>query len=107
VALADRALVPRSQPRRLPPELEQRILAAREYANAGLLVVASLVGLPASTVWKLLRRHGRSRLPRPVRWPVCRYERARPGELVHVDSQEARPLLDCREADPRGGGRQP
>jgi transposase InsO family protein len=84
-ALRDRPPVPKRQPRRCSPALEQRILAAREYANAGPLIVASQLGLPASTVWKVLRRHGRSRLPRPVRGPVRRYERARPGELVHVD----------------------
>jgi hypothetical protein len=77
--------VPKRQPRRLSPELERRILIAREYANAGPLIVAGQLGLPASTVWKVLRRHGRSRLPRPLRGPVRRYERARPGELVHVD----------------------
>src|SRR3954453_12050742 len=84
-ALLDRPPVPRRQPRRCSPELEQRILAAREYANAGPLIVAGQLGLPASTVWKVLRRHGRSRLPRPVRGPVRRYERSRPGELIHVD----------------------
>ena len=84
-ALRDRPPVPRRQPRRLAPELEQRILAAREYANAGPLIVAGQLGLPASTVWKVLRRHGRSRLPRPLRGPVRRYERSRPGELVHVE----------------------
>jgi len=84
-ALVDRPPVPRRQPRRCTAELEQRILAAREYANAGPLIVAGQLGLPASTVWKVLRRHGRSRLPRPVRGPVRRYERSRPGELIHVD----------------------
>ena len=84
-ALVDRPPVPKRQPRRLSEELEQRILAAREYANAGPLIVAGQLGLSASTVWKVLRRHGRSRLPRPARGPVCRYERSRPGELVHVD----------------------
>jgi transposase InsO family protein len=84
-ALADRPPVPKRQPRRLSPELEQRILAAREYTNAGPLIVAGQLGLPASTVWKVLRRHGRSRLQRPLRGPVRRYERSRPGELLHVD----------------------
>ena len=84
-ALVDRQPVPKRQPRRLSPELEQRILAAREYANAGPLIVAGQLGLSASTVWKVLRRHGRSRLPRPLRGPVRRYECSRPGELVHVD----------------------
>ena len=77
--------MPRRQPRRLPLELEQRILAAREYAKAGPLIVAAQLGLPASTVWKVLRRHGVSRLRLPAREPVRRYERDRGGELVHVD----------------------
>src|SRR5918996_1805481 len=84
-ALRDRPPVPKHQPRRLSRELEQRILAAREYAKAGPLIVAGQLGLPASTVWKVLRRYGVSRLRRPVRGPVVRYERERPGELVHVD----------------------
>jgi hypothetical protein len=36
----------------------------------------------------VLRRHGCSRLPRPERDPVRRYERARPGELLHVDTKK-------------------
>ena len=71
-ALADRPPVPKHQPRRLPRELEQRILAAREYAKAGPLIVAGQLGLPASTVWKVLRCYGVSRLPRPARGPVVR-----------------------------------
>jgi transposase InsO family protein len=84
-ALADRPSTPVRQPRRCSRELEQRILAARAYAKAGPLIVAGQLGLPASTVWKVLRRHGVSRLRLPAREPVQRYERARPGELVHVD----------------------
>jgi transposase InsO family protein len=84
-ALADRPPVPRRQPRRLPPELEQQILAAREYTQAGPVIVAAQLGLPASTVWKVLRRHGVSRLRQPARAPVRRYERKQPGELIHVD----------------------
>src|SRR6266849_4206992 len=84
-ALAERPPVPKRQPRRLSSELEQRILTAREYAKAGPLIVAGQLGLPASTVWKVLRRYGVSRLPRPARGPVVRYERERPGELLHVD----------------------
>src|SRR5688500_694139 len=54
-ALRDRPPVPRYQPRRLARELEQRILAAREYAKAGPLMLAGQLALPASTVWKVLR----------------------------------------------------
>ncbi len=65
--------------------LSSEILAARELAKAGPLIVAGQLGLPASTVWKVLRRYGVSRLQLPAREPVRRYERARPGELLHVD----------------------
>ena len=71
-ALADRPPVPKHQPRRLSRELEQRILAAREYAKAGPLIAAGQLGLPASTVWKVLRRYGVSRLRLPAREPVRR-----------------------------------
>jgi transposase InsO family protein len=81
----DRSSVPRRQPRRLSRELEQRILEARAYANAGPVIVGGQLGLPASTVWKVLRRYGVSRLRTRSRGPVVRYERQRPGELVHVD----------------------
>src|SRR5262245_1233928 len=84
-ALADRPSTPKRQPRRLSRELEQRILAAREFAQAGPLLLAGQLDLPASTVWKVLRRYGVSRLRLPAREPVRRYERSRPGELVHVD----------------------
>jgi transposase InsO family protein len=85
MALADRRPVPRRQPRRLSASAEAEILEARAYANAGPLVVGALIGRPSSTVWKVLRRHGLSRLRVPVRGPVSRYERQRPGELLHVD----------------------
>lgn len=84
-ALTDRPSTPKRQPRRCSDELEQRIVAARAYAKAGPRIVAGQLGLPASTVWKVLRRHGLSRLSLPAREPVQRYERSRPGELVHVD----------------------
>ncbi|MDP9680884.1 hypothetical protein J2S47_001386 [Streptomyces griseoviridis] len=43
---------------------------------------------PASTVHRILVRHGLNRLAdmdRPTGQVIRRYERARPGELVHVD----------------------
>ncbi len=67
---------------------EREILALRQQTNAGPVVIAALCGRPASTVGKVLRRWGCSRLPRPERDPVVRYERERPGELVHVDTKK-------------------
>jgi transposase InsO family protein len=47
------------------------------------------LGLAASTVHAILRRHGRSRLSSSVRSePIVRYERERAGELVHVDAKQ-------------------
>ena len=47
------------------------------------------LGLAASTVHAVLRRHGCSRLGSGLsRKPVVRYERERPGELVHVDAKK-------------------
>lgn len=87
-ALADRPSTPKRQPRRLPAEAEQEILAARGELKAGPLVIAAVVERPPSTVGKVLRRFGCSRLPRSRRDPRVRYERERPGELLHVDSKK-------------------
>jgi transposase InsO family protein len=87
-ALADRRSTPIRQPRRLPPSAEQEILAWRAELKAGPAVIATIVGRPASTVGKVLRRAGCSRLPRAQRDPRVRYERARPGELLHVDTKK-------------------
>jgi transposase InsO family protein len=40
-----------------------------------------------STVHAILRRHNQSRLVERAREPVIRYERERPGELLHVDTK--------------------
>ena len=88
--LCDRRPVPRRQPRRTSLELEERILAARAASHHGPARLGAMLGLPASTVGKVLTRHGASRLPRPPRPEVIRYERARPGELLHVDTKAGR-----------------
>ena len=87
-ALLDRPSTPRRQPRRLPAEAEAEILAWRERLQAGPQVIAAIVERPASTVGKVLRRAGRSRLERPRRDRAVRYERERPGELLHVDTKK-------------------
>ncbi len=86
--LRERPPVPHRQPRRLSREAEAEILTARERTNAGPLTIGALLGRPASTVGKVLRRLGRSRLPREPRPPVLRYERERPGELLHIDTKK-------------------
>jgi Integrase core domain len=48
--------------------------------------LAGILGRARSTIWKVLSRAGRSRLPRQPRPLTRRYEWGRPGALVHVDS---------------------
>ncbi len=86
-ALGDRPSTPIRQPRRLLPEVEAEIAAARAQTQAGPLVLAAILERPASTIGKVLRRLGLSRLPKPERDPVIRYERERAGELLHVDTK--------------------
>jgi len=85
--LRERRPVPHRQPRRSPAELEQRVLGARAASRYGPARLGALLGLPASTIGKILRRHGASRRPRTERPAVIRYERERPGELLHVDTK--------------------
>ena len=85
-SLGDRSSRPRRSPRRTPEGLELAILRARAELGEGPHVIGWALGLAASTVYAVLRRHGRSRLvERAAREQVVRYERSSPGELVHVD----------------------
>ncbi len=66
--------------------IERAILRAREELHEGPHVIGWALGVAASTVHALLRRHGCSRLvTKPLAEAIVRYERSRPGELVHVD----------------------
>lgn len=86
--LQDRSSRPRRSPRRTPARLEQRVLSLRRTRLVAVAIAREL-GLARSTVGAILRRHGLSRLrslePRP---DVVRYERARPGELLHLDTKK-------------------
>ena len=86
-ALADRPSTPRRQPRRLP-EAEQKIVAWREHLRAGPLVLSAVLERPASTIGKVLRRLGCSRLLDPREPQACAMSRATAGELLHVDTKK-------------------
>jgi transposase InsO family protein len=81
-----------SRAHRLPGKtsaaLEAEVLGLRAARKLGPARIGPLLGLAPSTVHAVLRRHGMHRLAwldRPTGQLVRRYERARPGELVHVD----------------------
>ena len=85
--LEDRSSRPKTSPRRLAAEQEMRILAARRSRRWGPDRLGPALRLAPSTVYAVLVRHNCSRLSdfdRPTGRPI-RYQRERPGELVHLD----------------------
>jgi transposase InsO family protein len=84
-SLCDRSSVPRRMPRLTPPGRVAAIRALRARRLGGA-IIAHRLALPRSTVGAVLRRCGLGRLgPRETPPPVRRYERERPGELLHID----------------------
>jgi transposase InsO family protein len=87
--IADRSSRPHCSPRRTEAAVEQAVLRARRELREGPHMLGWRLGLAASTVHAILRRYGCSRLSNDLpREPIVRYERARPGELVHVDAKK-------------------
>jgi transposase InsO family protein len=85
--LVDRTSAPRRCPHRLNSDVVATIVATRLETLYGPHRLAYALGRPRSTIYGVLRREQVSRLSfidRPTR-TVVRYERARPGELLHVD----------------------
>lgn len=93
--LATRSSRPHSMPTKTSDEVELKVLAARAEHRDGPDVLGPRVGVPARTVTRILRRH---RVPylrecdpmtgeviRSSKQTAIRYERRRPGELVHMD----------------------
>jgi transposase InsO family protein len=87
-AMADRSSRPQASPGRTPQRTERRIIGLRVSARLGPARIAWRLGLHPSTVYRVLRRYHcppLAHLDRATGRPVRRYERDRPGELVHVD----------------------
>ena len=84
-ALSDRKATPGRCPHRLAAERVAAISELRRGRLSGPKIARAL-GLPVSTVGAVLRRIGLGRLSAlDERPPVIRYERQRPGELIHID----------------------
>ncbi len=83
--LIDRSSAPRSVAHRTPEDRVQAIAALRRLRMTGA-EIAICLGMPLSTVSAVLARIGLGKLSRlePPE-PPNRYERARAGELIHVD----------------------
>jgi transposase InsO family protein len=93
--LHDRSSRAHRYPTRTPASVEAAVLAARRDLREGRDRIAQRVGVPARTVSRILARHGLPSIAAldPVTGVVIRaskatghrYERAAPGDLVHVD----------------------
>lgn len=86
--MVDRSSRPRRSPTRTRRPVERQIRHLRIKRKLGPVQIAARVGVPASTVHAVLVRLGLNRLDhidRATGEPIRRYEKARPGELVHVD----------------------
>jgi transposase InsO family protein len=82
--LIDRSSAPKRQANRIRPGLEEAICALRKIRLSGPQL-ADLLDVPLSTVSAVLKRNGMNRLGRLGLEPARRYERERPGELIHID----------------------
>lgn len=86
--LADRSSRPHSSPSRLEAAAEAEIEALRRQRLSGP-AIARRLGRPVSTVGAVLHRIGLGRLKAlAAAAPVIRYERDRPGELIHIDTKK-------------------
>ena len=86
--MEDRSSRPHRQPHRTSAAVEDKVVRMRREHRIGPLRLAVRAGVAASTAHRILQRRGLPALAtcdRATGEPVRRYERARPGELVHID----------------------
>jgi transposase InsO family protein len=102
--LVTRSSRPHTTPTRTTTAVEQKVLAARAEHREGPDVLGAKVGVPARTVSRILRRHAvpylrdcdpmTGEVIRSSKQTAVRYERERPGELVHVDVKKIGKIPD-------------
>lgn len=102
--LLTRSSRPHSMPTRTSAQVEAEVLQARRVHREGPDLLGPRVGVPARTVSRILARHGVPRLAvcdpmtgeviRSSKTTAVRYERERPGELVHVDVKKLGKIPD-------------
>jgi transposase InsO family protein len=93
--LEDRSSRPHSTPTRTSVAIEQKVVEARLELRVGPDQLADELGVPARTISRILRRYEIPYLCecdpltgdviRTSKSTAVRYERDRPGELIHID----------------------
>ncbi len=95
--LLDRSSRPHRSPNATPDECRRRIIELRQQRRWGAAHIGHEVDRAGSTVQKILTSEGLGRLDsgdRATKDPVVRYQRDRPGELVHVDVKKLAGIPD-------------
>jgi transposase InsO family protein len=105
--LLDRSSRPHTSPTRTPTQVEAQVLAVREQQRRGQDWIGPELGVAPRTVSRILRRHQvrylheldplTGQVIRSGKTTALRYERSRPGELVHMDVKKIGRI-------PEGGG---
>jgi transposase InsO family protein/transposase len=91
--LCDRSSAPHVVANRTDERTVAAICALRRLRFSGP-ELAELLGLPCSTVCAVLKRCGMGKLGRLGLEPAERYERERPGELIHIDVKKLGRIRD-------------
>lgn len=106
LGLLDRSSAPSSIPHRTSEERVQAIAALRRLRFTGP-EIAETLGMALSTVSGVLTRIGMGKLGRLGLEPARRYERERPGELIHIDVKKLGRIRGGAGKRVRGSGRSP
>jgi transposase InsO family protein len=100
--LLDRSSAPLRVANRTDPERVAVIVKLRQLRMTAA-EIAETLAMPISTVSGILTRSGLGRLGRLGLEPVFRYERSRPGELVHIDVKKLGRIVGGAGWRARGG----
>jgi transposase len=102
--LQDRSSAPKTVHNKTADQTVETIAALRRLRFTGP-EIAEVLGRPLSTVSGILTRLGMGRLGRLGQEPAVRYERARPGELIHIDVKKLGRIQGGAGKAVRAGGR--
>jgi transposase InsO family protein len=94
-ALQPRSRRPHTSPTQLAAGVVRKALRLRTQRRSAVWIAREL-GVGQGTVQRLLEAHGVNQLPRPPRAKPKRYEKLRPGELLHVDLKYLPALRNAR-----------
>jgi transposase InsO family protein len=93
--LQPRSRRPHTSPAQISKRTEQRVLTLRRRRLSAARISQAL-GIGQGTAQRVLEAHGVNQLPRPPRTKPRRYEKQRPGELVHIDFKYLPALRNAR-----------